>query len=388
MKRGIIILTALSLILGGCGVTGKTKSNGTDTDISKEIYYSTTGYHAVLSENYLLLTGDKGVQIVNLDTKEIIRESMQPSSYLGDYAMDGTRIVYSNYSNKKDEGKDPFYEETANTDIYLYDITDDTTVQITTNTAGQLCPDIWGDYIVWMDNRNDSVFNNNAEWDIYLYQISTKQETLITTAAGIHTNPKINDGKVVWEDGRNFQGEDYLRGGSNVPENNTDIYMYDIKTGEETAIATGSLQECSPFVSGDYVVWEDRNDGDLAADIYLYNIASNEKIRITDDKVDQRTPRIYGNYLVWMDERNGISTNDVIINGKLPNSDIFLYNIDSKEEYLVSGEEPQVMPDISENYIAFITSRQVNPEINVIKYREDNQQIDVNYGTEGKIIIY
>jgi beta propeller repeat protein len=239
-----------------------------------------------------------------------------------------------------------------------------------------------------MDNRNDSVMDSKPEWDIYLYQISTKQETLITTAAGIHTNPKINDGKVVWEDGRNFQGEDYLRGGSNVPENNTDIYMYDIESGEETAIATGSLQECNPFVCGDYVVWEDRNDGDFAADIYLYNIASKEKTRITNDKVDQRTPRIYGNYIVWMDERNGISSNDVIINGKAPNSDIFLYDIESEEEYLLTGKEPQVMPDISGNYITFITSRQINPEISVIKYREGNQQIDVNYKTEGKIKIY
>jgi beta propeller repeat protein len=122
-------------------------------------------------------------------------------------------------------------------------------------------------------------------------------------------------------------------------------------------------------MQSNYIAWEDRNTNGIAAEIYLYDIDKKEKIRITNDKFDQSTPKLFGNYLVWEDERNGISTNDVIVNGKEPNSDIFLYDIDLKKEYLMTGKEPQVMPCVSENYIAYTISRQINSEIQVIKYR-------------------
>lgn len=368
MKKLIAVLLAFSLLPAGC-TTVKESDIDKASGISKEIYYTTSGYDAALSGKYMLFRGEKGLQIMDLDTKEIIKEILPPFSDIRGYAIEGTKVVYSACNSPEDKDKDALYDETANTDIFLYDIADDSTVQITADEGGQVSPDVWGDYIVWMDNRNDNTQDKNPEWDIYLYQISTKTEILITKASGIHTNPEINDNKVVWEDGRNFKGESALRWGSNLPENNTDIYMYDIETGRETAIATEKLQECSPFVYGDYIAWEDRNQGKYDAEIYLYNISTKEKTRITQDKYDQRNPKIYDKYLVWMDERNGTSSNDVIINGNKPNSDIFLYDIEKKKEYRMTGDEPQVSPDISENYLVFITSRQINPEINVIKYR-------------------
>lgn len=35
----------------------------------------------------------------------------------------------------------------------------------------------------------------------------------------------------------------------------------------------------------------------------------------------------------------------------------------------MTGKEPQIMPAISENYIAYTTSRQINAEIQVVKYK-------------------
>lgn len=368
-KIGVILLTAFTVALGGCG---RSETNGTmntgSNEISKEVYYTTSGYAALLSDNYMVV-GEKGLRIIDLRTKKVIKEIEIPEDYPIGYDICGTKVVWSAFSRKEEIGKDPGYDETANTDIFLYDIATDKTKQITTNKAGQTMPKIWGDYIVWQDNRNDSVKDNNPEWDIYLYSLSSGEEKLITTAPGIHTNPSINDNKVVWEDGRNFKGKKELRWGGNVPENNTDIYMYDIEIGKEEAIATGALQECKPTIYGNYIAWEDRNANKIAAEIYLYDLNKKEKIKVTDDKVDQSEPKLFGNYLVWTDERNGISTNDVFVNGKAPNSDIFLYDIAAKKEYLLTGKEPQIMPAISENYIAYITSRQVNGEIQVVKYK-------------------
>jgi beta propeller repeat protein len=366
--KGFIIIMILCTILTGCGIGRNDEGSINNLKISKEPYMITQGYAAELSENYTVVWQD-GLNIIDLATNKIIKEIAQPNRITGGYDISGTKVVWSQYSDEGEDGKDYSYDESTNTDIYLYDISVDSTIQITTNIAGQIAPDIWGDYIVWQDNRNDTIHDNNPEWDIYLYYIPTKEEKLITTAKGIHTNPQVSDNIVVWEDGRNFTGESIIRWGSNVPENNTDIFLYNIITEEEKAVATGDLQEGNPCVSGNYIVWEDRNKNRFEADIYLYDIEKNKTRRITDDKYNQAYPRIFDHYIVWMDERNGISTNDVIINNKVPNSDIFLYDIDQRREYLLTGEEPQIMPAISENYIAFITSRQVNPEIQVIKYR-------------------
>lgn len=367
-RKGFFIIFMLCILLVGCGVNPFGEKLEENWRPSKEPYLTTMGYSAKLSGDYLVML-EEGLHIIDLSTKEIIKEIELPHGFVGGFAISGTRIVWSAYSNEGEAGKDYFYDESTNTDIFLYDIIEDTTVSIATNSSGQIAPDIWGDYIVWQDNRNDKVRDQNPEWDIILYHIPTKEEKLITTAPGSHTNPKINDNIVVWEDGRNFTGESHLRWGSNVPENNTDIFLYQILTGEERAVATGKLQECHPSVYGNYILWEDRSKNGLDADIILYDIENSKETRITDGRHNQAYPQIYDRYIIWMDERNGISTNDVIMNNKMPNSDIFLYDLEEKKEYLLTGEEPQIMPVISEKYIAYITSRQVDPEIVLIKYK-------------------
>jgi beta propeller repeat protein len=371
VKKKIIVLSIITFAIVFI-LIGYQKFNSND-DLSKQInennknpYYTTTGYSFVLSDHYMVVN-ENGLRIINLDTKKVIKEITE--NIVGGFDIYETKVVWSTYNNTDEIGKDYGYDETANTDIYLYDIQKDEIIQITTNPAGQVQPKIWGDYIVWQDNRNDGKKDMNPEWDIYLYNISTGAEKLISTAEGIHTNPNISDNKVVWEDGRNFHDKKEVRWGSNLPKNNTDVYMYEINTGKEFPIANGPLQECNPDVYQNYIIWEDRNNNSLKADIYLYDLDNGKKIRITKNRANQAYPRIYNDYIVWMDERKGISSNDVIINGKMPNSDIYLYNIKSKKEYLVTGKEPQIMPDITSNYIAYITSRQINPEIVVIHYQ-------------------
>jgi beta propeller repeat protein len=248
-KMGVVILTVFSIMLGGCVRSQPNAAISTgNSGIAKDIYYSASGYAARLSDNYMVAL-EKGLRIIDLSAKKVIKEIELPDNYAIGYDICGTKVVWSAYSSQEEIGKDPGYDETANTDIFLFDIATGKTKQITSNKAGQVSPKIWGDYIVWEDNRNDSIKDKNPEWDIYLYNISSGEEKLITKAPGIHTNPSINDNKVVWEDGRNFKGKKELRWGGNVPENNTDIYMYDIKTGKEEAIAAGALQECNPTIS-------------------------------------------------------------------------------------------------------------------------------------------
>lgn len=80
------------------------------------------------------------------------------------------------------------------------------TTQVTTNTADQTRPRVFGDYIVWEDERN-------VGRDIYLYEISSGTETQITDEAASQWYPAISGDYVVWQDRRN---------------GNWDIYMFDL----------------------------------------------------------------------------------------------------------------------------------------------------------------
>jgi len=230
-------------------------------------------------------------------------------------------------------------------------------------------PKLWKNFLVYADNRNDKVKSYPGRWSLYLYDLNSSKEKLITSTLSAHGEYNIRDNKIVWEDDRNFKGSDTLRGGDNVPENNKDIYLFDMTTEKETALATEKLMESKPDVSGYNVVYEDRNNGSIGADIVLYNIKTKEKVNITKDKFNQGEPKIYGDFIVWMDERRGTSNNDVIINGQQPNSDIFIYNIKTKKEELLTGDEPQVSPSISMEWVSFTTSRQVNPIVEAVRYK-------------------
>ena len=62
-------------------------------------------------------------------------------------------------------------------DIYGYRISTGEKISVTTSKGDQISPAIYGDIIVWQDNRN-------GNWDIYGYDLDTKQEFQITTNLG------------------------------------------------------------------------------------------------------------------------------------------------------------------------------------------------------------
>jgi len=95
----------------------------------------------------------------------------------------------------------------------------------------------------------------------------------------------------------------------------SDIYLYDIATGNTTAIATGPAIQRTPAVSGDMVVytaytkkgWEQTD-----TDLYLYRISTGETTRITLPG-EQVNPRISGNLLAWQDEPPGHSSVNLML---------------------------------------------------------------------------
>jgi beta propeller repeat protein len=84
----------------------------------------------------------------------------------------------------------------------MMNLSENRTYRMTTNIADQYEPSMYGDYIVWQDERN-------GNWDIYIENIETHQQFhTINKATQLH--PRIDGNKVVWYDDRNGNWDIYM----------------------------------------------------------------------------------------------------------------------------------------------------------------------------------
>lgn len=146
--------------------------------------------------------------------------------------------------------------------------------QITSNTASQENPDIYGDLIVYQDNRN-------GDWDIYMVKYGYP-ETRITTNTANQIGPRISGNKIVYQDDRN---------------GNWDIYLYDLTAQTETQITTSAANQEFPAIDGNRLVWQDNKNGNW--DIYLYDLLTETETRVTTSGANT-SPAISGNRIAYI----------------------------------------------------------------------------------------
>lgn len=176
-----------------------------------------------------------------------------------------------------------------------------TETQITTNNSNKIPPAIYGDTIVWLDDRNGGYY------DLYMYNLSTQKETNITATKSVKNNPVIYGDKIVWRDWRNISDH----------SNYYDIYMYDLSTQKETPITINKSHKSDPAIYGDRIVWFDGRNGNW--DIYMYNLSTSKESMVTTHESLKQNPKIYGDRIIWEGSQNG-------------NTDIYMYNISACTE--------------------------------------------------------
>ena len=193
-------------------------------------------------------------------------------------AIYGNRIVWEIIRN-----------EYSNHDIFMYDISTFEETQITTSGKAN-DPAIYENKVVWI-----YYLYGNAH--LYMYNLSTEREIQITTNESIKSNPEIYGDKIVWDDDRNSnESSDFYM------DSNSDIYMYDLSTSKEIQITSNNSTQKIPAIYEDRIVWQDNRNGNW--DIYMYNLSTSAETQITLNNLDQYEFTIDGNRIVWMDSRD------------------------------------------------------------------------------------
>jgi TolB protein len=124
------------------------------------------------------------------------------------------------------------------------------------------------------------------------------------------------------------------------------------------------------------VVWSDYRQGHGNSDVYGYDLNTGEEFQITTDKDEQDDAAIYNNIVVWEDERG--------VNGDV----LYGYDLDTKEEFRVHKsywcfvlEMSQHKPAIFEDMVVWTTG--LDYEIysyNMSTSREVKIAVDIDGG--------
>jgi beta propeller repeat protein len=163
----------------------------------------------------------------------------------------GNQIVWM------DNRSNPGYDPTQYFDYYTYDLSTQSE-QPLTSEGWAWYGGINGNRAVWSQWIPDSSYPGGYNEQIYLYDFSTGTESRITSDASNHWYPKVYGDRIVWEDDRN--GAD----------SNWDIFLYNVTTGTEEQVTSQPSAQWNPVIWGDRIVYEDYRDGN--SQIFLYTI--------------------------------------------------------------------------------------------------------------------
>ena len=123
------------------------------------------------------------------------------------------------------------------------------------------------------------------------------------------------------------------------------LKVYDLEDDTTITLSTDFSEKHHPEIYKNVVVWEDLRNGNY--DIYLYNLDTKEEKQITTNEKHQKNPQIFNDKIVWQDCRNSQTIGDTC-----KEADIYMYDLSSDSEIAVSSTKGnQMSPKIYGNYV-------------------------------------
>jgi beta propeller repeat protein len=239
------------------------------------------------------------------------------------YEYNRNPAIYSNNVVWTDCGsyafcQNPFTFSQSNSIIYLYNISSGITMQVSDGSSWQDYPAIYGNRIVWQDNRNPTS-------QVYINGTSPGLETQVNATTSDQNYPNIYGNQIVWQDDLNLNG------------GNTAIYLFNLNSGKTTRISDGTSSQAFPAIYGNRIVWQDnRNSGN--DEIFINGTAPGQEYSVsplqTGPPLQSESPGISGRLVVWKETNStppysnfDIFVNDTGTNAKIPIA-LNLQNVD------------------------------------------------------------
>lgn len=178
---------------------------------------------------------------------------------------------------------------THSNDIYMYNMTMKTETRITSDAIGydyNMTPDIYGNKIIWIGG------NDNEVVKLFMYNIDTKIISIISAPEARPFAPTIYGERIIWHDERN-------------PWPDFSLCIYDIETGVTSVVDnTGLFILGGATIYKDMIAWGtevSQASWWIKNNIYSYDINTQTRTRLTDvsDHTYAFNPAIYGNKIVW-----------------------------------------------------------------------------------------
>ncbi|WP_197018479.1 Ig-like domain-containing protein [Methanoculleus sp. MH98A] len=142
-------------------------------------------------------------------------------------------------------------------------------------------------YVAWVEEAGER---------IRYYSINDGEiKGAVSTGTAIQSWPSLYGSVVAWEDNRH---------------GNPDIYMTDLDdpSGGEQRITSDSADQVAPAISGSIIVWEDKRVP--ARSIFMYDLSAEKEMSVvlSEDKDDEHLyPAVSGNTIVWQRGRESDS---------------------------------------------------------------------------------
>ncbi|MDD1652016.1 MAG: hypothetical protein LUO86_03160 [Methanomicrobiales archaeon] len=201
-----------------------------------------------------------------------------------------------------------------------------TDVQVTRSPTDDIPGKFDGRYLVYESRKG------TGDSDIFLYDVATGNTTAVATGPAIQETPSISGNWVVYSA--------YEKKG--WEQSDTDVYLYRVNTGETTRITLPGDQ-VNPRVSGNLVVWQDVPVGQRSGSLVLQDLTTGTRMKVPTPSSAYR-PDISGRRVIWID--------------RLDSPAIFLYDVlDGTVERITNRTGIQDYPQIDRNRVTWADMR-------------------------------